>query len=60
MMFTANLSITFNLHNSNCSLTVALKPKYKESYCNAAILLLKILKKILTLKSCYFTEVYVI
>jgi len=46
-MFTANLSIAFYLYNSNCSLTVALKLKYKESYCNAAILLPKILQKIL-------------
>jgi hypothetical protein len=44
-MFTANLSISFHLPNLNCSLIVALKPKYNESDCNAAILCLNILQK---------------
>jgi len=45
MMITANLRITFHLPTSNCSLIVGLKPKYKESECNAAILLLNIVQK---------------
>ena len=44
-MFTANMSINFHLPNSNFSLIVGFKPKYKESECNAAILLLNILQK---------------
>ena len=47
MIFTANLSTNFRLPNSNCSLIVGLMPKYKESECNAANLLLKILQKTL-------------